>query len=109
MSLWTDIFCTVSDLLRLKIQVEAKSLAAKFEDGAKSLHSSMMQLFFWVGMLVFCIALLAGGVGFIMWGAYALLASTINPGFAALIVGLIVSLIAIIILGAVKNSIKKSR
>jgi hypothetical protein len=50
--------------------------------------------------------MLAGGVGFIMWGAYALLASAINPGFAALIVGLIVGLVAITVLGAVKNSIK---
>ncbi|MBN1972523.1 MAG: hypothetical protein JW787_02695 [Sedimentisphaerales bacterium] len=109
MSLLTEIFCTVSDLLRLKIQLEAKSLVAKFEDGTKSLHCCMMQLCFWVGMLIFCIALLAGGVGFIMWGTYALLALAINPGFAALIVGLIVSLIATIILIAVKNSIKKSR
>jgi hypothetical protein len=109
MNLLTEIFCTVSDLLRLKIQVEAKSLAAKFEEGTKSMHCCMMQFCFWVGMLVFCIALLAGGVGFIMWGTYALLALAIDPGFAALIVGLIVSLVAIIILGIVKNSIKKSR
>jgi hypothetical protein len=106
MSLLRDILCTVADLLRLKIQVEAKYLVAKFEDGARFLHSCMKQLCFLCGMLVFCIALLAGGVGFIMWGAYALLASAINPGFAALIVGLIVSLVAVIVLGAVKNSIK---
>lgn len=106
MSLLTDIICTVADLLRLKIQVEAKYLVAKLEDGAKSLHSCVKQLYFFWGMLVFCIALLVGGVGFIMWGAYALLASAINPGFAALIVGLIVSLVAITVLGAVKNSIK---
>jgi len=106
MSLLTDIISTVADLLRLKIQVEAKYLVAKFEDGAKSLHSCVKQLYFFWGMLAFCIALLAGGVGFIMWGAYALLASAINPGFAALIVGLIVSLVAITVLGAVKNSIK---
>ena len=102
----TDILCTVADLLRLKIQVEAKYLAAKFEDGVRSLYICVKQLCFFCGILVFCIALLAGGVGFIMWGAYALLASAIKPGFAALIVGLIVSLIAITIIGAVKNSIK---
>jgi hypothetical protein len=106
MSLLTDILCAVADLLRLKIQVEAKYLVAKFEDGARSLHSCAKQLCFWGGMLVFCIALLAGGIGFLMWGAYALLASAINPGFAALIVGLIVSLVAITALGAVKNSTK---
>ena len=106
MSLLTDIICTGADLLRLKIQVEAKYIAAKFEDGARSLHSCAKQLCFFWGMLVFCIAMLAGGVGFIMWGAYALLASAINPGFAALIVGLIVGLVAITVLGAVKNSIK---
>ena len=106
MSLLTDILYTAADLLRLKIKVEGKYLAAKFEDGARSLHSCAKQLCFFWGMLVFCIAMLAGGVGFIMWGAYALLASAINPGFAALIVGLIVSLVAITILGAIKNSIK---
>jgi len=106
MSLLTDIICTVADLLRLKIQVEAKYLVAKVEDGAKSLHNCVKHLYFFWGMLVFCIALLAGGVGFIMWGVYALLASAINPGFAALIVGLIVSLVAITVLGAIKNSIK---
>ena len=106
MRLLTNILCTVADLLRLKIQVEAKYLAAKFEDGAKCLHSCAKQLCFWGGVLVFCFALLAGGVGFIMWGAYALLASAINPGFAALIVGLIVSLVAITVLGAIKNSVK---
>jgi hypothetical protein len=106
MSLLTDILYTAADLLRLKIQVEGKYLAAKFEDGARSLHSCAKLLCFFLGMLVFCIAMLAGGVGFIMWGAYALLASAINPGFAALIVGLIVGLIAITVLGAIKNSIK---
>ncbi len=106
MSLSTDILRTVADLLRLKIQVEAKYLVAKFEDGARSLHSCVKQLCFFGGMLVFCIAMLAGGVGFIMWGVYSLLASAINPGFAALIVGLIVSLAAITVLGAIKNSIK---
>ncbi len=106
MGFLTDILCTVTDLLRLKIKAEAKYLAAKFEDGVRSLYIRVKQLCFFCGILVFCIALLAGGVGFIMWGAYALLASAIHPGFAALIVGLIVSLVAITILGSVKNSIK---
>jgi hypothetical protein len=106
MNLLTDILCSMADILRLKIQVESKYLAAKIEDGAKSLHSCAKQLCFWWAILVFCIVLLASGVGFIMWGAYALLASAINPGFAALIVGLIVSLIAITVLSVVKSSIK---
>ena len=106
MSVLTDVLNTVTDLLRLKIKVEAKCLADKVEDGAKHFHSYVKQLYFFWGMLIFCIAMLAGGVGFIMWGVYALLASAINPGFAALIVGLIVSLVAITILCAVKNSIK---
>jgi hypothetical protein len=106
MSLLTDILCTGADLLRLKFQVEAKYLSAKLDDGAKSIQSFVKQLCFLWGMLAFCIVLLAGGVGFMMWGAYALLASTINPGWAALLVGLIVSLVAITVLGAVKNSIK---
>jgi hypothetical protein len=33
MSLLTDILYTAADLLRLKIKVEGKYLAAKFEDG----------------------------------------------------------------------------
>jgi len=106
MSLLTDIICIGADLLRLKIQVEAKYLGTKFEEGAKSLHSCLKQLYFFWGMLAFCIAMLACGVGFIMWGGYALLASVINPGFAALIVGLIVSLIAITVLGVIKKTIK---
>ena len=106
MNLFTDILCTVSDLVRQKIQLEAKCLAAKFEDGAKSLHKCAQNLCFLLGMLIFYFILLAAGVGFLMWGAYALLASAIPPGFAALIVGVIVSLIAIAVLGAVKHSMK---
>jgi hypothetical protein len=106
MSLLSDILCTGADLLRLKFQVEAKYLSAKLDDGARSVQRFAKQLCFIWGILVFCIALLVGGVVFMMWGAYALLASTINPGWAALLVGLIVSLVAITALGAVKNSIK---
>ena len=106
MSLLTDILCTGADLLRLKFQVEAKYLSAKLDDGARSVQSFVKQLCFLWGILVFCIALLAGGVGFMMWGAYALLASAIHPGWAALLVGLIVSLVAITVLGAVKYSLK---
>jgi hypothetical protein len=103
MNLWTDILCTIADVLRLKVQVESKYLAAKIEDGARSLHSNAKRLCFWWWMLVFCFVLLASGVGFIMWGVYTLLASTIHPGFAALIVGLIVSMVAITVLSTVKN------
>jgi hypothetical protein len=52
MSFLTDILCTGADLLRLKIQVEAKYLAAKFEDGTRSLQSFVKQLCFLWGMLV---------------------------------------------------------
>lgn len=106
MSLLSDILCAGSDLLRLKFQVEAKYLSAKVDDGARSVRSFVKQLCFLWGMLAFCITLLAGGVGFMVWGAYSLLASAIYPGWAALLVGLIVSLVAITILGAVKYSIK---
>lgn len=106
MSLLSDILCTGADLLRLKFQVEAKYLSAKLDDGARSVQSFVKQLCFLWGILVLCIALLTGGVGFMMWGAYALLASAIHPGWAALLIGLIVSLVAITVLGAVKYSTK---
>ena len=47
MSLLTDIICTGADLLRLKIQVDTKYLGAKFEEGSKSLHSCVKQLYFY--------------------------------------------------------------
>ena len=106
MSLLTDILCTGADLLRLKFQVEAKYLSAKLGDGARSVQSFVKQMCFLWGIVVFCVALLAGGVGFMMWGAYALLASAIHPGWAAVLVGLIVSMVAITVLGAVKYSLK---
>jgi hypothetical protein len=106
MSLLSDILCAGSDLLRLKFQEEAKCLSARLDDGARSVRSFVKQLCFLWGMLAICIAMLAGGVGFMMWGAYALLASAIHPGWAALLVGLIVSLIAITVLSAVKYSTK---
>lgn len=106
MSLLTDILCTGADLLRLKFEVEAKYLSAKLDDGARSVQSFVKRLCFLLGMLAICIALLAGGVGFMMWGAYALLASAIHPGWAALLVGLIVSLVAITVLAVVKYSSK---
>ena len=109
MSLLTDILCNVTDSLRLKLQLEAKCLAAKFEDSAKSLHDRAKHLCFAFAMLLFCIALLTIGVVFILWGSFALLASVLNPGFAALIVGSVVILIAIIVLFIVKKSLKPSK
>ncbi len=106
MSLWSDIVCIGADVLRLKFQVEAKYLSAKLDDGVRSVQSFVKKLCFLWGMMVFCITLLAGGVGFMVWGTYALLASSIHPGWAALLVGLIVSLVAITILGVLRYSIK---
>ena len=76
------------------------------ESGVQSLHREVKHFFFWYSLLAFSMALLLGGLGFVMWGAYALLARTTGPGFAALIIGTVASLAAAVLVSEIKHSIK---
>ncbi len=102
----TDFVSTAVDVLLHLVKVEAKSLLTKMEDNAKCFENNLKRVCIWYSLLIFYILLLLTGIGFIMWGTFTLLAAATGAGVAALIVGAIVSLLAITFIACTKSSIR---
>jgi len=79
-------------------------VCSPIEAAIKSLRRGIIQMVLWCGLLIVGIILLLGGIGFTVAGIYMLLVSAIaNAGLAALIVGLVVSLAAILMISTIRN------
>jgi hypothetical protein len=63
-------------------------------------------MYMWCIFMAMIMLVLLAGVGLIIAGVYILLATAISSGLAALIVGVIVSLLAVILMVAVKSSMR---
>jgi len=93
MNLFENLLRVVTDIVRCPI-----------EAAMKSLRRGVIQMILWCGLLVISIILLLAGIGFILMGVYTLLVSAVgNAGLAALIVGLVVSLTAILMMVVIRD------
>jgi hypothetical protein len=93
MNLFKNLLRVVTDIVRCPI-----------EAAMKSLRRGVIQMILWCGLLVISIILLLAGIGFILMGVYTLLVSAVgNAGLAALIVGLVVSLAAILMMVIIRD------
>jgi hypothetical protein len=90
----------LEDLLHFGMDI----VRCPIEAAIKSLRRGIIQMILWCGLSVISIILLLGGIGFTVAGIYMLLVSAIaNAGLAALIVGLVVSLTAILMMVAIRD------
>ncbi len=99
MSLLTDIVCITSGIIQSVFQYKEKSLLLQIEEQTR-------RTLIWCGILVIFMLILLAGIGFILAGVYTLLASSVGSGYSALIVGIIVSLLALILMVTIKNSMR---
>jgi hypothetical protein len=106
MSLLTDIICTAANLVQSVVKYETKSLLLKIDEQAKAMECCFKRLCVWCGFLAVSMLVLLAGVGLIIAGVYILLATAISSGLAALIIGVIVSLLAVILMVTVKSSMR---
>ncbi|MGD1043400.1 MAG: phage holin family protein [Sedimentisphaerales bacterium] len=106
MSLLTDIICTAANLVQSVVKYEAKSLLFKIEEQTKAMECCFKRMYMWCGFLAVSMLVLLAGIGLIIAGVYILLATAIGSGLAALIVGVIVSLLAVILMVTVKSSMR---
>jgi VIT1/CCC1 family predicted Fe2+/Mn2+ transporter len=104
MSALTDIVCTVVDLVQSVVKYETKSLLLKIDEQAKAMECCFRRIYIWCGFLAMIMLVLLSGIGLIIAGFYMLLASAIGSGTAALIVGVIVSLLAAVLIVTIKSS-----
>jgi hypothetical protein len=104
MSLLTDIVCTTAELVQSVVKYQAKFLLLKIDEQAKAMECCFRRNYIWCGFLAVSMLVLLAGVGLIIAGVYTLLATAIGSGLAALIVGVIVSLLAVILMVTLKSS-----
>jgi hypothetical protein len=100
MSLWTDIASIAADATQFLVRMEAKTLLAK------SMERQIKQVCFWGGLFIAGLLVLLAGIGLIIAGAYILLASATGAGVAALIIGVIVTLLAAVLTVTFKYCIR---
>jgi hypothetical protein len=105
-SLLKDMVCNAVELVEHVVKLEAKSLVARIDEQKKSMESCFKNMFLWRSVVTFCMLLLLAGIGLVIAGAFMLLAPATGEGTAALIVGVILTLLAIILTVTVKQSVK---
>jgi hypothetical protein len=103
MSLLTDIACTAGELLQSVVKYEAKAILLKIDEQVKATECCLKRMFIWFGFLAVAMLVLLAGIGFMIAGFYLLLASAIGCGTAALIVGVVVSLLAAVVTISIKS------
>jgi hypothetical protein len=104
MSLLTDIICTTAELVQSVVKYQAKSILLKIDEQAQAMECCFKRLCLWCGFLAMIMLVLLAGIGLIIAGFYMLLAPAIGPGTAALIVGVIISLLAAVLMVTLKSS-----
>ena len=93
----TDIICTAANLIQSVVKYQEKSLLLKIDEQIK-------RIYIWCGALAILTIVLLAGIGLIIAGFYILLASALGSGVAALIVGVIISLLAVVLIVTLKSS-----
>ena len=106
MSLLTDIICTTANLVQSVVKYEAKSLLFKIEEQTKAMECCCRRMYMWCIFMAMIMLVLLAGVGLIIAGVYILLATAIGSGLAALIVGVVVGLLAVILMVTIKSSMR---
>jgi len=106
MQLLDDIGRLAVDLISYVIRYQTKSMLVPSEQQIKHLECSLRRMLTWCGFLAAGMLVLLAGVGLIIAGVYILLATAISSGLAALIVGVVVSLLAVILMVTVKSSMR---
>jgi len=106
MSLLTDIICTTANLVQSVVKYETKSLLLKIDEQVKAMECCCRRMYMWCMFMAMIMLVLLAGVGLIIAGVYILLATAISSGLAALIVGVVVSLLAVILMVTVKSSMR---
>ena len=106
MSLLTDIISTTANLVENVVRLEAKTLLAKVDEQKKSMESCIKGMYVWRCFVMLGLILLLTGIGLIITGALILLASVTDAGVAALIIGVIVTLLAAIVIVSIKSCIR---
>ena len=106
MSFLKDFICTAAELAEHVIKYEAKSLVTAVEEQVKSAESCVKKMYVWRCFVMLGLVLLLTGIGLIIAGGFILLASATDPGIAALIIGVIVTLLAAIVIVSIKSCIR---
>ncbi len=104
MSLLTDIVCTAANLVQSAVKYETKALLLKIDEQVQAVECCFRRLCFWCGFLAIVMLVFLAGIGLIIAGFYMLLAPAIGHGTAALIVGVIISLLAAVLVVTLKSS-----
>ncbi|OHB64554.1 MAG: hypothetical protein A2Y77_14150 [Planctomycetes bacterium RBG_13_62_9] len=94
MSLLRDVLITAGDALRFSSDL----MRYKFDAQTKALKRSMGRLAFCLALYAAAVLLLGTGVGFILYGLFMHIAFTWGSVPAGLIIGVAVSLIAVLLL-----------
>mgnify|MGYP006311035477 CR=1 FL=1 len=100
MGLVRDLAQTVVDLSN----VCSKFLREELQHNFMFMKNELMHLFYWTGIMFAAIICLLAGVGFVLTGAFILIASYLGYGFSALIVGVVILWLAITILLLLKRA-----
>jgi hypothetical protein len=106
MPLLEDIGRLAIDVVQYVVKYQARCLLVPSDEQMKHIERCVGRAFCRLSFLTFSLILLLAGIGLIIAGAYTILAAAIGSGFAALIVGVIVSLLAAILLMTIKSSMR---
>jgi hypothetical protein len=104
MSLLTDIACTAGQLIQSVVKLEAKAILLKIDEQVKAMENCFKRLCLWCGFMAIVMLVLLAGIGLIIAGFFMLLAPAIGPGTAALIIGVIISLLAVVLMMTLKSA-----
>jgi hypothetical protein len=99
MALLTDIISITAGLVQTMVGYKETALLLKVEEQSK-------RFCIWCGSMTLLTLVLLAGIGFILAGVYTLLAAAIGSGLSALIVGIVVSLLAVLLMVIFKSSMR---
>ena len=97
MPLLEDIGRLAVDLAHYAIKYQARSLLVPSDEQMNRIEGCVTRTFCRLGLLTFSLILLLTGIGLVIWGIYLLVASALGSAPAALIIGIVISLLAIIL------------
>jgi len=104
MALLEDIGRLAIDAAQYVIKYQARCLLVPSDEQMKHIENCVSRACCRLGLLAFSLILLLAGVGLIIWGVYILVSSALGSGPAALVIGIVISLLAILLAVIVKLS-----
>jgi len=106
MSLLTDIVCTTANLVQSVVKMEAHAILLKIDEQVKAVECRFKRMYLWCGILAIAMFVMLAGISLIIAGLCVVLASAVGTGFAAMIVGVIVSLLAAVLMITIKSALR---